>query len=225
MTTIRLGELVPPKKIVPYDNQKQKQIRNSAVNNFDTYVSSKGITVSHCEQSMAYSDLTEIYQRRFSYNSVNNASKQADENFTTSENYEKMIDSLTGATYYKDKNSREVKMTNVEFDKFLDYFGDNKTEAMFASREYQMKLAGKIKEYGDYTAWITDNVPPLLGIRDNKDNSSMLFENIGDPNKLFEELDKFYSKNNSKVDFDKFKMFMNQFTNGTCNIFAFDKES
>jgi len=96
---------------------------------------------------------------------------------------------------------------------------------MFASREHQMKLSGKIKEYGDYTAWITDNIPPLLGIRNNKDDSSMLFENVGDPNKLFEELDKFFSKNDSKMDFDKFKVFMNQFTNGVSNIVAFDKES
>lgn len=125
-----------------------------------------------------------------------------EDHFTESSEYEKMVDSTTGVTYYKNKTKPEIQMTPGQAAKFYEFFGDDTMSAINLQRE----LSGTRKVYGDYTIELLGTTFNRAAIINHKDNSISEFNISGDPNDLFNEIDKFLD--GRKLSFELFAEFL-----------------
>lgn len=81
----------------------------------------------------------------------------------------------------------EKQTTPDQAAKLNKFFGDDSMAAINQQRE----LSGARKVYGDYAIELLGTNYDRVAIVNNKDNSILEFEYFGDPNELFNELDKF----------------------------------
>ncbi len=146
-----------------------------------------------------------ILQGFFRHATPINEAELLEDHFTKSSAYEKMVDSTTGVTYYKNKTKPEMQMTPDQAAKFYEFFGDDTMALINRLRE----LSGTRKVYGDYRIELLGTSFDRVAIINHKDNSILEFDISGNPNDLFSELDKFLE--GRKLSFDLFTEFLGKF--------------